>query len=204
VIALIDYKAGNLTSVRKALAAVNAEVLTPEMPDDLARASAIIVPGVGHFGATRALDGAWIDAILSSVEAGKPLLGICVGMQWLFEGSDEAPGVKGLGVLPGQIQRLEGDAEKRLKIPHVGWNALELRKPARLLAGLDSGAQVYFTHSFAAPVTSACAAATTHANTFASAVEQDNVFGVQFHPEKSSDAGLQILRNFLAIVREAA
>jgi len=104
--------------------------------------------------------------------------------------------VKGLGVLPGQIQRLDGDAEKRLKIPHVGWNALEFRKPTRLLAGLDSGAQVYFTHSFAAPVTSACAAATTHANTFASAVEQDNVFGVQFHPEKSSNVGLDMMRRF--------
>jgi len=150
------------------------------------------------------LEGAWRDTIADAVRRGTPLLGICVGMQWLFEGSDEAPGVRGLGVLPGRIQRLDGDAERRLKIPHVGWNALEFRKPARLLAGLDSGAQVYFTHSFAAPVTSACAAATTHASTFASAVEEGNVFGVQFHPEKSSDAGLQILRNFLGIVREAA
>ena len=139
----------------------------------------------------------WRDAIADRVRSGTPLFGICLGMQWLFEGSDEAPGVRGLGGLPGQIQRLEGDAGKRLKIPHVGWNALEFKKSARLLAGLDSGAQVYFTHSFAAPVTSACAAATTHANTFAAAVEEGNVFGVQFHPEKSSDAGLQILRNFL-------
>jgi glutamine amidotransferase len=143
------------------------------------------------------LEGPWRDTIADAVRRGTPLLGICVGMQWLFEGSDEAPGVRGLGVLPGQIQRLEGDAGKRLKIPHVGWNALEFKKSARLLAGLDSGAQVYFTHSFAAPVTSACAAATTHANTFAAAVEEGNVFGVQFHPEKSSDAGLRILRNFL-------
>jgi glutamine amidotransferase len=164
------------------------------------QAQGLIVPGVGHFAATAVLEGPWRDTIAEAVRSGTPLLGICVGMQWLFEGSDEAPGVHGLGVLPGRIQRLDGDAGRRLKIPHVGWNALELRKPARLLAGLDSGAQVYFTHSFAAPVTSACAAATTHATTFASAVEEGNVFGVQFHPEKSSDAGLQILRNFLAIV----
>jgi imidazole glycerol-phosphate synthase subunit HisH len=197
VIALVDYGAGNLTSVRKALTTLGAEFETPREPAECARASALIVPGVGHFAATAVLDGPWRETIAEAVRGGTPLLGICVGMQWLFEGSDEAPGVRGLGVLPGRIQRLDGDAEKRLKIPHVGWNALEFRKPARLLAGLEPGAQVYFTHSFAAPVTDACAAATTHANTFASAVEEGNVFGVQFHPEKSSDAGLQILRNFL-------
>jgi len=200
VIALVDYGAGNLTSVRKALNTLGAEYETPREPAECLKAKALIVPGVGNFAATAVLEGPWRDTIAAAVRGGTPLLGICVGMQWLFEGSDEAPGVKGLGVLPGQIQRLEGNAEQRLKIPHVGWNALEFRKPARLLAGLDSGAQVYFTHSFAAPVTSACAAATTHANTFASAVEAGNVFGVQFHPEKSSDAGLQILRNFLDVV----
>jgi glutamine amidotransferase len=197
VIALVDYGAGNLTSVRKALNTLGAEFETPRDPQACATARALIVPGVGNFAATAVLEGPWRDTIAEAVRRGTPLLGICVGMQWLFEGSDEAPGVRGLGVLPGRIQRLAGNAEQRLKIPHVGWNALEFRKPARLLAGLDSGAQVYFTHSFAAPVTSACAAATTHASTFASAVEEGNVFGVQFHPEKSSDAGLQILRNFL-------
>ena len=204
MIALVDYGAGNLTSVRKALTTLGAQFETPRHPEACATAAALIVPGVGNFAATAVLEGPWREAIASAVRAGTPLLGICVGMQWLFEGSDEAPGVPGLGVLPGRIQRLEGNAEQRLKIPHVGWNALDFRKPARLLAGLDPGAQVYFTHSFAAPVTSACAAATTHANTFASAVEQDNVFGVQFHPEKSSDAGLQILRNFLDLVQSAA
>jgi glutamine amidotransferase len=199
VIALVDYGAGNLTSVRKALNTLGAEYATPREPAECLKAKALIVPGVGNFAATAVLEGSWRDTIAEAVRGGTPLLGICVGMQWLFEGSDEAPGVKGLGVLPGKIQRLDGDAERRLKIPHVGWNALDFRKPARLLAGLESGAQVYFTHSFAAPVTSACAAATTHANTFASAVEEGNVFGVQFHPEKSSDAGLQILRNFLAL-----
>jgi glutamine amidotransferase len=156
---------------------------------------------VGHFDATASIDEPWLRVIRASVARGVPLFGICVGMQWLFEGSDEAPGVAGLGVLQGRIARLAGNAAERLKVPHVGWNALSFTKPARLLDGLPSGAQVYFTHSFAAPVTDACAASTTHANTFASVVEQENVFGVQFHPEKSSDAGLRILRNFLHVVK---
>lgn len=204
MIALVDYGAGNLTSVRKALTALDAQFVVPATPDECARASAMIVPGVGHFGATAALEGEWREVIAAKVREGAPLLGVCVGMQWLFEGSDEAPGVPGLGVLPGRIVRLDGNAEERLKVPHVGWNALEFEAgdPARLLRGLSSGAQVYFTHSFAAPVTADCVAATTHANRFAAAVERDNVFGVQFHPEKSSDAGLQILRNFLEVAEE--
>jgi glutamine amidotransferase len=200
VIALVDYGAGNLTSVRKALTTLGADYRTPRSPGECAGVSALIVPGVGHFSATAAIDAAWREAIAAEVRKGTPLLGICVGMQWLFEGSDEAPGVPGLGVLPGRIQRLRGDAERRLKVPHVGWNALDFTAPSRLLAGLPSGAQVYFTHSFAAPVTGACVASTTHANTFASVVEHEHVFGVQFHPEKSSDAGLRILTNFLDLV----
>jgi glutamine amidotransferase len=201
VIALIDYGAGNLTSVRKALTALGADFLVPETPAACTGAAGLIVPGVGNFAATRALEGEWTATIAAAVEAGTPLLGICVGMQWLFEGSEEAPDVPGLGVMAGRITRLPGDGERRLKVPHVGWNALEFRGPARLLQGLDTGAQVYFTHSFAAPVTDTCVAATTHASTFSSVVERGSVFGVQFHPEKSSEAGLQILRNFLEICR---
>jgi imidazole glycerol phosphate synthase glutamine amidotransferase subunit len=201
VIALIDYGAGNLTSVRKALTALGAEYATPGSPEELQRFTALIVPGVGNFQATEALVGPWRDAIGAGVRAGKPLFGICLGMQWLFEGSDEAPDVPGLGVLPGRVTRLQGDAEQRLKIPHVGWNALDFRGAGRILTGLEPRAHVYFTHSFAAPVTDACVAATTHAETFAAVVERDNVFGVQFHPEKSSDAGLQIIRNFLEVAR---
>jgi glutamine amidotransferase len=199
VIALIDYGAGNLTSVRKALRALDVAFMTPASPEEFAGAAGLIVPGVGNFAATQALDDEWRGAIGEAVAAGTPLLGICVGMQWLFEGSDEAPEVPGLGVLPGRVQRLEGDAARRLKIPHVGWNALEVKPGSRLLEGLESGPHVYFTHSYAAPVTPDCVGAVTHAHRFAAAVERDNVFGVQFHPEKSSDAGLQILRNFIEI-----
>jgi glutamine amidotransferase len=199
VIALVDYGAGNLTSVRKALSALGAEFMTPATPRELKGAQAVIVPGVGHFAATSALDAEWREAIGGAVKSGTPLFGICVGMQWLFEGSDEAPDAIGFGAIAGRIARLDGDADLRLKVPHVGWNSLDFRGSARLLKGLTSGAQVYFTHSFAAPVTPECVAATTHANTLSSVVERDNIFGVQFHPEKSGDAGLAILRNFLEV-----
>jgi glutamine amidotransferase len=198
VIALIDYGAGNLTSVRKALTALGAEFMTPRSPEECAQASGLIVPGVGNFAATAALEGPWREAIAKAVGAGTPLLGICLGMQWLFEGSDEAPEVGGLGVLPGRVSRLRGNAEQRLKIPHVGWNALEGAR-GRLLAGLPPRAHVYFTHAYAAPVTADCVASTTHSECFAAVVERGHVFGVQFHPEKSGEAGLQILRNFLTV-----
>lgn len=200
MIALVDYGAGNLTSVRKALSALGAPFETPAAPAGLARAAGIIVPGVGHFGATRRLDGAWRSALRERVDRGVPLFGVCVGMQWLFDGSDEAPDVPGLGLLPGRCARLSGDADARLKVPHVGWNALTPPRPSRLLAGILPGSQVYFTHSYAAPVTADCVAVTTHAGPFAAAVERGAVFGVQFHPEKSSDAGLRIIRNFLDVV----
>jgi glutamine amidotransferase len=199
VIALVDYGAGNLTSVRKALTALGADFVVPSAPEECRRARGVIVPGVGHFGATARLDAPWREAISGAAASGTPLFGICVGMQWLFEGSDEAPDVLGLGAMAGRIARLVGDADQRLKVPHVGWNSLDFRGSARLLRGLTSGAQVYFTHSYAAPVTAECVAATTHANTFSSVVERNNVFGVQFHPEKSGDAGLTILRNFLEV-----
>ena len=197
MIALIDYGAGNLTSVKKALHALGAEFTVPASPDECADAAGLIVPGVGHFSATTALGQPWRDAISAALEAGTPLLGICVGMQWLYEGSEEAPDVPGLGVLEGECRLLRGNAEQRLKIPHVGWNALDVSGACRLLAGVPGGSYVYFTHSFAAPVTDACVASTTHGEAFAAAVERGNLFGVQFHPEKSSDAGLRILRNFL-------
>ena len=200
MIALIDYGAGNLTSVKKALAALDAPVFVPASPGELADAAAVIVPGVGHFDATRALDRFWIDAILERLGEGRPLLGICLGMQWLFEGSDEAPDVPGLGVLSGQCRRLRAPAEDaRLKIPHVGWNSLEPSRDASILEGVEPGAQVYFTHSYIAPLTGDTVASTEHGEAFASVVERGQIAGVQFHPEKSGEVGLQILRNWLRL-----
>src|SRR5881396_2497939 len=152
MIALIDYGAGNLTSVRKAFAAIGADVVVPASPSDIRAATAIVVPGVGHINATRALEGEWTDAILARVGEGRPLLGICLGMQWLFEGSEEAPSCPGLGVLAGNCFRLGGDSETRIKVPHVGWNAVDVRRESPIADSLPPGAQMYFTHSFAAPV----------------------------------------------------
>lgn len=200
MIALIDYRAGNLTSVRKALAALDARVFTPTSPDQIREAGAVIVPGVGHFAATRALDADWMRAIRAAVDGGIPLLGICLGMQWLFEGSDEAPDCPGLGLLDGRCYRLSPKAATaRLKVPHVGWNNLAQRKNAAIVNGVADGAQVYFTHSYVAPITADTVASTDHGEVFASIVQRGRVAGVQFHPEKSSEVGLRILRNFLEL-----
>jgi imidazole glycerol-phosphate synthase subunit HisH len=201
VIALIDYGAGNLTSVRKGFAAAGADLLTPASPSELSRVSGIVVPGVGHFGATSALDGAWMAAIREAIARQVPVFGICLGMQWLFEGSDEAPGLSGLGAVAGVCSRLPHDETGILKVPHVGWNALDTPRPSRLLEGIEMGSQVYFTHSFAAPVTPESVATCAHGARFAAAVEKGNLYGVQFHPEKSSSAGIRILRNFAALAR---
>jgi glutamine amidotransferase len=198
MLALIDYGAGNLTSVRKALHTAGASFTTPDRPDALDRVSGIIVPGVGHFSATRALDASWRSAIGRRVDTGCPLLGICVGMQWLFEGSTEARDVPGIGLLPGRCERLD-DRQGTLKIPHVGWNALSVSGGSRLLAGIPDGTYVYFTHSYAPPVTPDAVGTAVHGARFAAAVERGRVMGVQFHPEKSSDAGLQMIRNFVAL-----
>ena len=197
-VALIDYGAGNLTSVRKGFAAVGVDLQIPGTPGDLDDATGIVVPGVGHFSATAAIGNEWRAAIHRRVSAGVPLLGICLGMQWLFEGSTESLEVKGLGLIPGMCGRIE--AERPLKVPHVGWNTLSPLRTSAVLTGVPAGSHVYFTHSYAAPVTAECAATATHGQAFAAAVERDNVWGVQFHPEKSSASGLQILRNFARLV----
>jgi imidazole glycerol-phosphate synthase subunit HisH len=214
VIALIDYKAGNLTSVKKALAAIGADVFVPAVPGDLADAGGIIVPGVGHFGATRALDQSWIDAILARLGEGRPLFGICLGMQWLYEGSEEAPDLAGLGLLSGRCYRLgtvrppalrssEGEPDTTdpgIKVPHVGWNSLAIDSEASIVDGVATGSQVYFTHSYVAPVSGDTVAVTEHGERFAAIVQRGYVAGVQFHPEKSGDVGLRILRNFVELV----
>lgn len=208
MIALIDYKAGNLTSVKKALAAIGADVFVPDAPVDLAAAAGIIVPGVGHFGATRALDQPWIDAILARVSDGRPLFGICLGMQWLFEGSEEAPDLHGLGLLSGRCYRLAGNSQSAvsnlqsaIKVPHVGWNSLTIRREGGLLDGVPTCSQVYFTHSYVAPETVDTSASTDHGDTFAAVVQRGHIGGVQFHPEKSGEVGLRILRNFMEQAR---
>ena len=199
-VTVIDYKAGNLTSVLKALRHLGADV---EVTDSdlamVARAERIVLPGVGHFQATERLDKTGLTgAIRSAIARGVPFLGICVGMQWLYAGSTEAPNQSGLGHLAESCTRFPEGPEK---VPHVGWNSLEARADSRLLAGVQPGEFVYFTHSYKAPISADSAAITTYIEPFASAVERENVFGVQFHPEKSGETGLKILRNFLAVQR---
>ena len=205
MIALVDYGAGNLASVRKALNAIGASTWTPAVAGELGRAHGIIVLGVGHFDSTKALTDEWRTAIKTMVDDGVPLLGICVGLQWLFEGSEEAQGIKGFGLFSGNCFNLarpspKPQAPSPLKVPHVGWNSLDINRPSRLMAGIKSGEQVYFTHSYAAPVIDETAAICEYGARFSAAVERDNVAGVQFHPEKSGDTGLKILGNWLHAV----
>ena len=200
-VCLLDYRAGNLTSVKKAFAAIGADLFVPAEPAQIETAGAFVVPGVGHFGATGALTDPWTNAIRRGLAAGRPLLGICLGMQWLFEGSDESPDRPGLGLLPGRCHRLPAESNgTSVKIPHVGWNALDVRRADSILEGVAPGSQVYFTHSFAAPITSDTVAVTEHGSRFAAVVQRGRVAGVQFHPEKSGDVGLTVLSNFLRLV----
>ena len=208
-VALVDYRAGNLASVRKALEAVGAEVFVPASPAGLDSAAAVVVPGVGHFSATAALGVEWRAAVTDGLAAGRPLLGICLGMQWLYEGSEEAPELPGLGLLRGRCRLLQPAQSRQaatpsavsLKVPHVGWNDIMQRRASRLLDGVAQGAQAYFTHSYVAPVTADTIATTSHGEEFASAVEKGRVFGAQFHPEKSGEMGQRVLVNFLEMVR---
>ena len=203
MIAVIDYKAGNLTSVVKALHYLDArEVVVTQSPEAVRGADKIVLPGVGHFQATQLLaDLGLTDAVRNSIAKGAWFLGICVGLQWLFEGSTEAPGTPGLGAFAGMCEHfppLYMDAE--LKSPHVGWNSLEqIRPDSRLLRGVANGSFVYFTHSWRAPVVHATAAVTYYGGAFTAAVERENVMGVQFHPEKSADVGLRVFRNFVEL-----
>jgi glutamine amidotransferase len=202
VIAVIDYKAGNLTSVVKALHHLGAETTVTQDPDLLRKASKIVLPGVGHFRSTALLNELGItEAVREAIAQGTPFLGVCVGLQWLYEGSTEAPETPGLGHFSGLCERFPTTFEgSELKAPHVGWNSLDTIRPdSRLLRGIAPGGFVYYTHSWRAPVSSATASVTHYGGPFTGVVEQDNVMGVQFHPEKSSSVGLQVLKNFVEL-----
>jgi len=203
MIAVIDYKAGNLTSVVKALNFLGArEIVVTQSPEVVLGAAKVVLPGVGHFQATSLLQELGLtEAVRESVAKGAWFLGICVGLQWLFEGSTEAMGAAGLGHFAGRCERfpaLFGGAE--LKSPHVGWNSLEgVRADSRVLRGVKDGGFVYYTHSWRAPVVEATAAVTKYGGAFTAVVERENVMGVQFHPEKSSAVGLRVLKNFVEL-----
>ncbi|MDP9038488.1 MAG: imidazole glycerol phosphate synthase subunit HisH [Acidobacteriota bacterium] len=203
MIAVIDYKAGNLTSVVKALRYLGAaDVEVTQAPAEVRRADKIVLPGVGHFRSTQLLQDLGLTAaVRERVADGMPFLGICVGLQWLYGGSSEAPETDGLCAFGGRCERFPTSFEGApLKAPHVGWNALDdIRPDSRLLRGVREGSFAYFTHSWRAPVSGETAATTMYGGPFAAAVERGNVMGVQFHPEKSAEVGLQVLRNFLEL-----
>ena len=196
MIAIVDYGAGNLHSVKKAFDHLGAEAVVTDQPGTVAAASKIVLPGVGHFSSLQGLNITGLaEALLQSASAGKPFLGICLGMQWLFEGSEECLEVAGAGIFPGKCRQFPSS----VKSPHVGWNSLTVQQGSRLLRGIAQDSFVYYTHSFHAPVVTETAAASEYGLRFAGAVERGNIFGVQFHPEKSGDVGLSILKNFCEV-----
>jgi glutamine amidotransferase len=202
MITLIDYKAGNLTSVRKAFTFLGQESEVTENPAVVREATALVLPGVGHFCTTERLASSGVrDAVLEAIARGVPFLGICVGMQWQFAGSTEAPQTKGLALFEGPCERFKTE----LKVPHVGWNRIRRTaqgEHSRLLREVPDDSFVYFTHSYRAPVVAGVSAITEYGETFAACVERENVFGTQFHPEKSGDTGLRILKNFCEYAAE--
>ncbi len=198
MIAIIDYDAGNLKSVEKALIHIGEEAVITGDPGLIRGADKVILPGVGAFGdCMRQLESrGLIEVIRESAASGKPFLGICLGLQLLFEDSEESPGVEGLGILKGHIRRIPD--QPGLKIPHIGWNSLRFPNPGRLFAGLKEDSYVYFVHSYylTADDPGIVTARTEYSTQIDASVESGNVFACQFHPEKSGEVGLQILRNF--------
>jgi imidazole glycerol phosphate synthase glutamine amidotransferase subunit len=195
MITIFDYGAGNIRSVQNTLSEVGAGYELVRDAGALGRATKIILPGVGHFGQMmRALDHMQVrEALLERIRAGVPFLGICLGLQALFESSEEAPAERGLGLFPGEIRRFPATA----RVPHMGWNEIEPRNGSKLLANLASHPYLYFAHSYYAPVTDATAATCNYSVPYTAVLETKNIFGVQFHPEKSGPLGLKIVRNFV-------
>ena len=204
MIAIIDYDAGNIKSVEKALVSLGEEIVLTRDRERILHADKIILPGVGAFGEAmaRLKEYGLVEVIHEAVKRKTPFLGICLGLQLLFESSEESPGVEGLGILKGKILRIPD--QEGLKIPYMGWNSLELKNNGRLFKGLSDESYVYFVHSYylKAEEESIVKAATTYSTYIHASVEKDNVFACQFHPEKSSAVGLQILKNFAELGKE--
>lgn len=197
MISVLNYGAGNLQSVRNTLDSIGAKYELTKSPEGLHNASKIILPGVGHFGQiTHALDDLGVrEALLERIRAGVPFLGICLGLQALFTASEEAPGQQGLALFEGTVAKFQGG----LRIPHMGWDQIEPCKPSRLLQGLDRAPYFYFAHSYYCPLIPASAATCDYMVRYTAVLEQDNVFGVQFHPEKSGALGQIVIRNFVEL-----
>ena len=195
MIAIVDYGMGNLRSVEKAIARTGTAVLVTSDARQILDADGVVLPGVGAFGAcmenlaSREL----VEPVCAAVRSGKPFLGICLGLQALFTSSEEAPGERGLGIYPGEVRRFQGD----VRIPHMGWNQLEPRRETRLLQKAGKKPFVYFAHSYYCPVVAQTAATCDYTVPYTAVLENQNVYGVQFHPEKSGAIGLQIVRNFV-------
>ena len=200
MIGIIDYDAGNIRSVEHALKSMDVPYVLSSDPEVLKKADKLILPGVGAYGdAMEKLNASNLTNTIKELTGnGKPLLGICLGLQLLFESSEESPGVEGIGILKGHILKIPSDGS--LKIPHMGWNSLSMPKQSRLLKGIKEGSYVYFVHSYYLMADEDVVIATSdYGVTIHAAVEKDNIFACQFHPEKSSDTGLQILKNFISM-----
>ncbi len=197
MISILDYGAGNLRSVENTLSAIGAEYERVRDAETLRRATKIILPGVGHFGQMmRALDQMEVrDALIECIRAGVPFLGICLGLQALFESSEEAPESSGLGIFPGRIETFRGEA----RVPHMGWNSLERARESKLLEGTGDAPFVYFANSFYAPAVQEASAICEYGVRFTAILEDKNIHAVQFHPEKSGAVGLKIMSNFACL-----
>lgn len=202
MVAIIDYGVGNLFSLKSSFSAIGADAVVTSSKSELERAESIILPGVGAFcdAAKKLKDSGLEDTVISLAKAGKPLMGICLGMQLLFEKSYEYGEHRGLGLIKGEIRPIETVIPKGYKIPHIGWNSLEIRKPTPIFENIKNGEYVYFVHSYyAADCENSVTAVSDYGAPLTASVQSGNVFGCQFHPEKSGETGLKILRSFVAL-----